>query len=222
MQSMLARTRGRHHGAASTHRGYVNIHHRYRPSTTFLDRRESHGQDQDRQAGHDGGDRPRRPGHPSLGHQVVGDLPGHAEREGADRRPLGEPAGPAADRLVAGQPGAQRVRRIGLDADRQGDRGVQVQRRPDTRQRGHQPEPGHLRDGDPPGPHLGRRRGGQDQQRPGPYGPARPGRRRGPVRGGWSAGPRRDRSTQTVVRSAGRAGSHGSHACHHPSAVASG
>ena len=73
-----------------------------------------------------------------------------------------------------------------------------------------------------PDPHLGRRRGGQDQQRPGPYGPARPGRRRGPVRGGWSAGPRRDRSTQTVVRSTGRAGSHGSHADHHPSVVASG
>ena len=41
-----------------------------------------------------GGDGPRRPRHPGLGHQVVGDLPGHAEREGADRRPLGEPAGP--------------------------------------------------------------------------------------------------------------------------------
>ena len=146
--------------------------------------RGPHGQDQDRQAGHDGGDRPRRPCHPGLGQQVVGDLPGHAEREGADRRPLGEPAGPGADRVLAGQPGAQRVRRVGLDADRQGDGGVQVQRGPDARQRGDQPEPGLLRDADPAGPHLGRGRGGQDQQRPGPHGPARPGDRRG-------TGPRR-------------------------------
>jgi len=70
--------------------------------------------------------------------------------------------------------------------------------------------------------HLGRGRGGQDQQRPGPHSPARPDRRRGPVPASRSGGPRRDRTTQTVVRNAGRAGSHGSHACHHPSAVASG
>ena len=52
----------------------------------------------------------------------------------------------------------------------------------------------------------------------------RPGRTaaRGPVRGDRSAGPRRDRTTQTVVRSAGRVDSHGSHAGHHPSVVASG
>ena len=86
-----------------------------------------HAQDQDRQTGHDGGDRPRRPVHPGLGQQVVGHLPGHAEREGADRRPSGEPAGPGADYLVAGQPGARRVRRVGLNADRQGDGGVQVE-----------------------------------------------------------------------------------------------
>ena len=60
--------------------------------------RGPHGQDQDRQAGHDRGDGPRRTRRPGLGQQVVGDLPGHAEREGADRGPLGEPAGPAADR----------------------------------------------------------------------------------------------------------------------------
>ena len=75
---------------------------------------------------------------------------------------------------------------------------------PDARQRGDQPEPGLLRDADPAGPHLGRGRGGQDQQRPGPDGPARPGGRRGPVRGGRSGGPRRDRTTQARVRGAGR------------------
>ena len=36
-------------------------------------------EDQDRQAGHHGGDRPRRPGRPGLGHQMVGHLPGHAQ-----------------------------------------------------------------------------------------------------------------------------------------------
>ena len=123
---------------------------------------------------------------------------------------------------VAGQPGAQCVRRVGLDADRQGDGGVQVQRGPDARQRGHQPEPGLLRDADPPGPHLGRGRGGQDQQRPGPHGPARPGSCGGPVRGGWSGGPRRDRTTQARVRGAGRVDGDSSHAGHHPSVVASG
>ena len=76
-----------------------------------------HGQDQDRQAGHDRGDGPRRPRRPGLGEQVVGDLSGHAEREGADRGPLGEPAGPVADRVLVGQPGAQRVRGVRLDAD---------------------------------------------------------------------------------------------------------
>jgi hypothetical protein len=74
--------------------------------------RGSHAQDQDRQAGHDGGDRPRRAGHPGLDHQVVGDLPGHTERERAHCRPLGEAARPVADRLISGQPGAQRVRRF--------------------------------------------------------------------------------------------------------------
>src|SRR5580704_4540367 len=39
-----------------------------------------------------------------------------------------------------------------------------------ARQRGNQPESGLLRDADPAGPHLGRSRGGQDQQRPGPDG----------------------------------------------------
>ena len=94
------------------------------------------------------------------------------------RRPpagcAGEPAGPVADHLVSGQPGTQRVRGVGLDADREGDGSVQMQGGPDARQRGDQAEAGLLRDADPPGPHLGRGRGGQDQQRPGPDGP--PGR----------------------------------------------
>ena len=84
------------------------------------------------------------------------------------------------------------------------------------------PKPGLLRDAYPAGPHLGRRRGGQDQQRPGPDGPARPGGRRGPVRGGRSGGPRRDRTTQARVRGAGRVDGDCSHAGHHPSVVASG
>ena len=50
--------------------------------------------------------------------------------ERADRGPLGEPAGPGADRSARGQPGAQRVRGVGLDADGQGDGRVQMQRRP--------------------------------------------------------------------------------------------
>ena len=117
-------------------------------------------------------------------------------------RPLGEPAGPVADRASSSQAQARR-RRTRPGADWQGDGGVQVQRGPDAWQRGDQPEPGLLRDADPPGPHLGRRRGSQDQQRPGPDGPARPDRRGGPVRSGWCAGPDRDRATQVRVRSGG-------------------
>ena len=184
-------------------------------------------QDQDRQAGHDRGDGPRRPRHPGLGQQVVGDLPGHAEREGADRGPPGEPAGPVADRRrSAGEPGAQRVRRVRLDADRQGDGRVQVQRGPDARQRGDQPEPGLLRDADPAGPHLGRGRGGQDQQRPGPARSwCRSETAAGPVRAGWSGGPGRGRTSLARIR--GGAGAvHGRGECghggHHPSGVASG
>ena len=48
--------------------------------------RGAHAQDQDRQAGHVGGDRPRRAGHPGLGEQVVGDLPGHAEQRASRSR----------------------------------------------------------------------------------------------------------------------------------------
>ena len=81
---------------------------------------------------------------------MAGDLSA-AESEGADRRPLGELPGPVADYLVAGQPGAQGVGGVGLDADREGDGGVQVQRGPDARQRGDQAEAGLLRDADPPG-----------------------------------------------------------------------
>ena len=44
-----------------------------------------HAQDQDREAGHEGGDAPRCPGDVVLVHQVKRDLPGHAERERADR-----------------------------------------------------------------------------------------------------------------------------------------
>ena len=100
---------------------------------------------------------------PGLCQQVIGDLPGHPEPEGADCRPFGEPAGPAADAGLAGQPGAQRIGRVGFDADREGDACVEVQGGPDSRQRGDQPEPGLLRDADPAGPHFGRGRGGQDR-----------------------------------------------------------
>jgi hypothetical protein len=184
-----------------------------------------HAQDQDREAGHDGGDRPRRPCHPALGQQVIGDLPGHPEREGEDRRPLGEPAGPGAHRMLAGQPRAQGVRGVGLDADREGDGGVQVQGGPDARQRGDQPEPGLLRDSDLAGPHLGRGRRGQDQQRPGRHGPARPAHGRGPARGGRPGGPGRGRTTRGWAIGgvgAARSGGDGSHADHHSSGVARG
>jgi hypothetical protein len=67
-----------------------------------------------------------------------------------------------------------------------------------------------------PGPHLGRRRGGQDRMvRPGRAaagtGPQRPVR--------W---PAPDRATQTPVRGAGRVDRNSSHPGHHPSVVASG
>jgi hypothetical protein len=81
---------------------------------------------------------------------------------------------------------------------------------------------GHLLQGPTPGEYLGCSRSGQDQQRPRPDGPAGPDHRRGPVRGGWSGGPRRARATQAPVRGAGRAGSEDSHAGYHPSVVASG
>jgi len=184
--------------------------------------RGPHGQDQDRQAGHDHGDGPWCPCRSGLGQQVVGDLPGHAERERADRGPLGKPPGPVADPGLAGQPGAQGVGGVGLDADREGDGGVQVEGGPDARQRRNQPEPRLLRDADPAGPDLGRGRGGQDQQRPGSQGPAWPGGGRGPVRGGSSGGPRRDRTTPVRAGGGGGAGSDRSHAGYHPSAVASG
>ena len=58
--------------------------------------------------------------------QMIGNLPGHVQREGADRRPLGKGARPDADHLVTGQPGAQRVRRVGLDADLPNERGVNI------------------------------------------------------------------------------------------------
>ena len=51
---------------------------------------------------------------------------------------------------------------------------------------------------------------------------ARPDHRQGPVCGGRSGGPRRDRTTQARVRGGRRVGGEGSHAGHHPSVVASG
>ena len=51
--------------------------------------RGPHGEDQDRQARHDRGDRLRCSYHLGLGHQVVGDLPGHAECEGYLQPPPG-------------------------------------------------------------------------------------------------------------------------------------
>jgi hypothetical protein len=54
------------------------------------------------------------------------------------------------------------------NADRQGDRRVDVQRGPDSRQRRDQAEPGPRRDSDPAGPDLSGRRGSQDKQGPGP------------------------------------------------------
>ena len=48
-------------------------------------------------------------------------------------------------------------------AGRQSDGRVQVQRGPDARQRGDQPEPGLGRDAHPPRPHFGRSQSGQDR-----------------------------------------------------------
>ena len=77
-----------------------------------------HGQDQDGQARYDGGDRPRRPGHPGLGHQVVGDLPAmpSVNEQIADHL-ANRRVRPLMLSLVSGQPGAQRVRGVGLDTD---------------------------------------------------------------------------------------------------------
>jgi len=172
------------------------------PDAVDVHQRGPRAQDQDRQAGYDGGDRPRHPCHPGLGHQVVGDCP--ACRARRSRSPTTwRTGGRCADHLVSGQPDVQRVRRVGFDADREGDGGAQVRRGPDARQRGDRAEPGHLRDSGPPGPHLGRSRDGQDQQRPGPDSPARPDHRGGPVRGDWSADPRRDRATLARVGGGG-------------------
>jgi hypothetical protein len=75
-----------------------------------------HAQDQDREAGHEGGDGLGRRGDAVLVHEVERDLTGHAEREGEDRRSPREPPGPFADRAVVGEPGAQRVGRVALDS----------------------------------------------------------------------------------------------------------
>src|ERR1017187_9724239 len=118
---------------------------------------------------------------------------------------------------LPGQPGAQRVRRVRLHADGQGDGRVQVQRRPDARQRGDQPEPGLLRDAGPAGPHLGRGRGGQDQQRPGPDGPGAGGDRGGPVPSGWSGGPGGGRTAWSQIRRGGAGSVHARGKCGHGS-----
>ena len=73
-----------------------------------------------------------------------------------------------------------------------------------------------------PGPHLGRSRGSQDQQRPGPDGQAGPDHRQGPVRGGRPGGPRRNRTTQARIRCGGGVDGDSSHAICHPSVAASG
>jgi len=122
----------------------------------------AHAQDQDGQAGHGRGDGPRGVRHPGLGQEVVGGLPGHAQEQGRGRGPAGEPPGPVRYRGAGGEPGAQRVGGVGLDADRQGDGGVQVQGVPDPGQRVDLPEPGQLPDADPPGPD--RDGGGQGEE----------------------------------------------------------
>ena len=127
---------------------------------------------QDGQAGYRGGDAPRRVRFPGLGEEVVGDLPGHAQQQRADRGPAGESAGAGGHRGAGGQPGPQRVGGISLDADRQGDRGVEMQRVPDAGQGMDLPESRHLADADPPGPDRDCRGQRQDQQRPGPHRPA--------------------------------------------------
>ena len=128
--------------------------------------------DQDRQAGHDGGDSPRRWCGPGVGQQVRGDLPGHPEQERADRGPLREPACPRADRILAGQPGAQRVGRVRLDADRQSDGRVEMQGWPDSWQRGDPPEAGLFRDARTQPDHTSVAAGAaRTSSRPGPDGP---------------------------------------------------
>ena len=127
-------------------------------------------QDQDGQAGHGGGDAPWRMPGPGLGEEVVGDLPGHTQHQRADRGPAGEPAGPGGHRRAGGQPGPQCVGRISFDADRQGDRGVDVEGIPDSWQGVDLPESRHLADPDPSGPDRHRCGQGQDDQRPRPRG----------------------------------------------------
>jgi hypothetical protein len=61
----------------------------HRVAVQHVRERGPHRQDQDRQAGHDGGNGPRRAGYPCLLQQVAGDLPGAAEREGEDRGTAG-------------------------------------------------------------------------------------------------------------------------------------
>ena len=83
---------------------------------------------------------PRCPVRSGGGQQVVDDLAEHAERQGTDRRPAGERAGPL--RRARCQPRAERIRAVRLDADRERDRRVQVEAAADT---GQQVERGRTR-----------------------------------------------------------------------------
>ena len=76
-----------------------------------------------------------------------------------------------AGRRRGGEPSTQGVGGVGLDADREGDGGVEVERCPEPGQGVDLPEAGHLADAHPPGPHRGGGEG-QEQQWPGaaPYG----------------------------------------------------
>ena len=105
----------------------------------------AHAEDQDWEAGDRRGDAPRRVPGMSLGQQVVGDLPGHAEDQGADCGPAGEAACPGGDRGAGGEPCTQRVSGISLDTHGQGNRGVQAQGIPNARERADLPETGRAR-----------------------------------------------------------------------------
>jgi len=126
---------------------------------------------------------------------------------GGDGGPAGEPPCPVADGRVAGEPGAQRERGVGLDADRQRDGRVDVQGVPDAGQRPDLTEPGHLPDAHPAGPHRHSGGRGQDQQWPRACGPAASRDRYGPVRTRirrWSGrGQGEDRGRARPVRIAG-------------------
>ena len=98
------------------------------------------------------------------GQQVIDHLAEHPERQGADRGPAGERAGPL--RRTRRQPRAERVRAVRLDADRQRDRGIEAQAAHDAGQRVHHAEPAHAAQADPPGPDGHRGGRGDQKERP--------------------------------------------------------